>query len=112
MRSGCRLAKASDERVADAGHMRAVGADTRRQPRLAFDQDRRVVARRSLDHALGDPPGVALRLRRDAHQRAGHVARRQRGGEPRRERGEVGEPQRRRDEIEAAGRGDGHEARL
>ena len=100
------------ERVADAGHMRAVGADPRRQPRLALDQDRRVVARRSLDHALGDSLGVALRLGRDAHQRAGDVACRQRGGEPRRERGEVAKPQRRRDEIEAARRGVGHEARL
>ena len=72
--------------------MRAVGADARRQPRLAFDQDRRVVRAADLDQALGDSLGVALRLRRDAHQRAGDVARRQRGGEPRRERGEVGGP--------------------
>ena len=91
MRSGWRLAKRLGELVADARDMRAVGADARGQPRVAFDQDRRDVARRRLDQALGDPLGVALRRRRDAHQRAGHVARRQRLGEARRERGKVGE---------------------
>ena len=92
--------------------MYAVGADARRQMRLALDQDRRLVGRRRLDHALGDPLGVALRLGRDAHQRAGDVAYRQRGGEPWRKRSQVAKPQRRRDEIEAARRGVGHEARL
>ena len=95
---------------ARAQDMGSVRSGARRETRIVFEQSRDVARRGDLDQALGDSLGVALGARRDAHQRAGDVAGRQRFGEAGRESVQLGDAQRRRDQEEAAGGGGDHGA--